>query len=455
MNCGTASKKNLVWLVLRLSLPSMGAQISSVVMQYIDAAMVGHLDTDSAAAVGLVAGVTWLFGGLCTALTTGFTVQAAQAAGAGEEARARGIMRHGLWTALAVGASMAMLGLCLSSRLPVWLRADWTIHEAAVRYFRIYALSMPFVQLNGYGAGMLQSGGNMRIPGLLTMGMYGMDVLFNFFLIFPARSMTLLGTVLFLPGAGLGAEGAALGTALSETITALLMLYFLLLREPSMRLRRGEPFFTPGFAAILKRTVRLGSPIALEQVVMRFAQLTVTGMIASLGNAAVAAHSLAITAESVCYMPAYGIDLAQVAITGRGIGSGDKQRTRQMGWAGIGLGSGVTLVLAVLMFCFAPQLMGLLTPEPELIRLGTVILRIEAFAEVPYAVHLICSGILRGRGDTFVSSTMVLGCMWLVRVPLTMLLIPHMGLAGAWLAMSIELCIRGAVFLLRFQFSGR
>ena len=454
-NCGSTNKRELFRLVVRLSLPSMWAQVSSVVMQYIDAAMLGHLNADAAAAAGVVASVTWLFGGLCAALTTGFTVQAAQASGGGEQARARGIMRHGLWVAFSVGMCMAFLGLWLSVRLPVWLGAEASIHGSAARYFQIYAVSMPFVQLNGYAAGMLQSSGNMRVPGMLTAGMYGMDVLFNFLLIFPTRRLEWFQLSLTVPGAGLGVEGAALGTALSEIITGLLMLYMLLAREPGMKLRRGEPFFAPGLREVLDRAFRLGSPIALEQVVMRFAQTTVVGMIAPLGNVAMAAHSLAITAESFCYMPAYGIGLAQVAITGREIGAGDKKRAKQMGWAGIGFAAMVTIALSVVLFLFAPQLMRMLTPDPELILLGTKILRIEAFAELMYATQLVCAGILQGRGDTLVSSTLMLGSLWLVRVPLSMLLIPPLGLAGAWLAMSIELNVRGILFLLRFQFSKR
>ena len=246
-----------------------------------------------------------------------------------------------------------------------------------------------------------------------------------------------------------------MGTALAQIATALLMLYMLLVRESTMKLRPGEPFFASGLREILRRAFRIGSPAALEQVVMRCAQLTVVGMIAPLGNAAMAAHSLAITAESFCYMPAYGIGLAQAAITGREIGAGDRTRAKQMGWAGIGFAAAVTIALSVVLFLLAPQLMRMLTPDPELILLGTKILRIEAFAELLYGTQLVCAGILQGRGDTLVSSTLVLGSLWLVRVPLTMLLIRPLGLAGAWLAMSAELCVRGVLFLLRFQFSKR
>lgn len=449
------NKKELFWMVVGLSLPSMWAQVSSVVMQYIDSAMVGRLGADGAAAIGVTASVTWLFGGLCSALTTGFTIQASQVGGAGETDKARSIMRHGLWTASCVGLAMVIIGLWLSSRLPIWMNADASIHESATAYFRIYAMSLPFIQLNGYAVGMLQSSGNMRVPGILTMAMYGMDALFNFFLIFPTRYLELFRFEVWVPGMGLGVEGAALGTALSQAVTALLMLFMLLVREPDMKLRKGELFALDGYKESLREAIRLGAPIGAEQVIMRGAQITTASMIASLGTVAMATHSLAITAESFAYMPAYGIGLAQVAITGREIGAGDMKRAKQVGWAGIQFAAVITIVLSVILFAFAAPLMRMLTPDLELIELGTTILRIEAIAELFYGTQLVCTGILQGRGDTLVSSGLVLACLWLVRVPLTMILVKPFGLVGAWLAMSIELCVRGVLFLGRFQFGKR
>ena len=451
-NYENTNRRELFWLVVGLSLPSLWAQVSSVVMQYIDSAMAGRLGADGAAAIGVTASVTWLFGGLCSALTTGFTIQASQAEGAGETEKARDIMRHGLWTATGAGLAMAMVGFWLSGRLPIWMNADVSIHESATAYFRIYAMSLPFIQLNGYAVGMLQSSGNMRVPGVLTMAMYGMDILFNFFLIFPSRYLKLFGFQLWVPGAGLGVEGAALGTALSQVITALLMLFMLLVREPDMKLRKDELFAFGGYKESLCEAIKLGAPIGAEQVIMRGAQIITASMIASLGTVAMATHSLAITAESFAYMPAYGIGLAQVAITGREIGSGDLKHAKQVGWAGIQFAAIITIVLSVILFLFAAPLMRMLTPDAELIELGTAILRIEAIAELFYGTQLVCTGILQGRGDTLISSGLVLACLWLVRVPLTMILIKPFGLVGAWLAMSIELCVRGILFFGRFQF---
>ena len=192
-------------LTLQLSFPAILAQISSIVMQYIDAAMVGQLGRDASAAIGLVASSTWLFGGLCRALVVGFSVMVAQRIGAGEEKDARNLVKQGLCAGFAFGLLIAAVGGTIAGGLPHWLHADSSICLGASSYFLIFALSLPFVQLNRLAVGLLQAGGNMRTPSILLVLMCGLDVVFNSLLIFPSRQLG----AFTLPGADLGVTGAA------------------------------------------------------------------------------------------------------------------------------------------------------------------------------------------------------------------------------------------------------
>ena len=76
-------------------------------------------------------------------------------------------------------------------------------------------------------------------------------------------------------------------------------------------------------------------------------------------------------------------------------------------------------------------------------------LRIEAFAEPMFAASIVATGVMRGGGDTLVPAVLNLVCMWLIRIPLALYLAPRIGLEGVWLAMCIELCVRGVLFLIR------
>ena len=437
----------LLNMTVTLSVPAILAQISSIIMQYIDAGMVGQLGAADSASIGLMASSTWLFNGVCTAAGTGFTVQAAQYIGGKKDVEARRIMRQGLLLCTLFSAIFMLLGSILSGSLPRWLGGEEAICRNAGLYFLVFALTLPVAALNNVASGMLSASGNMKVPSALHVLMCLLDVVFNGLLIFPAREVGLAGLSFRLPGAGLGVLGAALGTSLSQVCCLGLMLWFLLRRSPALHLRRGEKleFNRPE----LRRAVKIAVPVAFENIIMSGAQVVSTRIVSPLGMIAIAANSFSVTAESLCYMPGYGIGSAASTLIGQSIGADRKDLTRKLGWLTTGLGIVVMAASGVLLYCFAPWMIGLLSPEPAIRELGTEILRIEAFAEPFYGASIVASGVFRGAGDTLAPSCMSLVSMWVVRLPLAAFLSKRMGLRGVWIAMCIELCFRGVIFLIR------
>lgn len=427
------SRREQIALIIRLSLPAIMAQISHIVMQYIDASMVGALGSDASASIGLVSSTTWLFNGLCTAAVTGFTVQVAQRIGAGEEKRARDLMKLGFWCAVGIGLLLAVIGGLLSPVLPQMLggKGEVLLRDASW-YFLIYALSLPVVQVCHVASGMLQASGNMRVPSVLHVLMCALDVAFNYLFIFVW---------------GMGVAGAAVGTALAHTVGAALMAFFLLLRSPMLHLRRGErSVYERGY---LKEGWRIGWPIALQQAVTNGAQIVSTLIVAPLGNIAIAANSFAVTAESLAYMPAFGIATAATTLIGQSIGARRTELTRKLGWLTLLFGTGLMVAVGGILYAAAPLMMGMLSPDPAVVDLGTQVLRIEAFAEPFYGASIIATGVFRGTGDTAIPSLFNFASMWIVRLPLAAFLAPRIGLHGVWIAMAIELTVRGILFIVR------
>ncbi|MED9822057.1 MAG: MATE family efflux transporter [Christensenellales bacterium] len=439
------SGREQIRLIVQLSLPAIMAQLSHIVMQYIDASMVGRLGSAQSASIGLMASSTWLFNGLCQAAATGFTVQIAQHIGAGEEKRARSVMMQAFVLATGFAAIAAAIGAGLSGALPTWLGGESGIRADASAYFLVYALSLPFVQLNNMAGGTLQASGNMRVPSMLQALMCLLDVIFNALLIFPG---TTIGG-LHLPGAGLGVFGAALGTALAQAVTSLLMVFFLLARSPMMHLRKGERFAFDG--RCLRRGLRIALPIGMERAILSGAQVMATRIVAPLGTVAIAANSFGVTAESLCYMPGYGIAAAATTLIGQSTGAGRDDLTRRLGMLTTALGMMVMTINGALMFAFAPAMIGLMSPDPAVVALGAEVLRIEAFAEPMFAASIVASGVFRGAGDTLVPSLFNFISMWGVRLPLSALLAPSMGLHGVWIAMALDLTFGGILFLLRLK----
>ena len=431
-----------------LSVPAVVAQLSSIVMQYIDAAMVGSLGAEEAAAIGLVSTTTWLFWGLCIASSTGFSVQVAHRIGAGDMQGARNVLRQAVTSTTLFSFALAAIGVAISGVLPEWLGGDVSIHHDASLYFLIFSLFLPALQLNFLAGGMLRCSGNMRIPSLLGVVMCVLDVIFNFFLIFPTRHAVVAGIDIFIPGAGLGVEGAALGTVAAETVVATIQMWYLCTHSSELKLTKEKGSFRPQ-VNILKKALRIGLPMGLEHVVICGAQIMTTVIVAPLGDFAIAANSFAITAESLCYMPGYGISDAATTLVGQSVGAKRRRLTRSFAFITVFMGMIIMGLMGLLMYIFAPQIIGLMTPVEEIRSLGIMALRIEAFAEPMFAASIVAYGVFVGAANTLVPCLMNFFSIWAIRLSLAALLAPTMGLKGVWIAMCIELCFRGIIFLIR------
>lgn len=437
-----------IHLTIMLSVPAVVAQLSSIVMQYIDAAMVGSLGAEEAAAIGLVSTTTWLFWGLCIASSTGFSVQVAHRIGAGDMQGARNVLRQAVTSTTLFSFALAAIGVAISGVLPEWLGGDVSIHHDASLYFLIFSLFLPALQLNFLAGGMLRCSGNMRIPSLLGVVMCVLDVIFNFFLIFPTRHAVVAGIDIFIPGAGLGVEGAALGTVAAETVVATIQMWYLCTHSSELKLTKEKGSFRPQ-VNILKKALRIGLPMGLEHVVICGAQIMTTVIVAPLGVFAIAANSFAITAESLCYMPGYGISDAATTLVGQSVGAKRRRLTRSFAFITVFMGMIIMGLMGLLMYIFAPQIIGLMTPVEEIRSLGIMALRIEAFAEPMFAASIVAYGVFVGAANTLIPCLMNFFSIWAIRLSLAALLAPTMGLKGVWIAMCIELCFRGIIFLIR------
>ena len=434
----TMTQREKLSLIVQLSIPSILAQISATVMFFIDYAMVGHLGEKATAAVGLVESTTWLMGGLASAVNMGFSVQVAHFIGANDFEAARRVLRQSLVCSFLWSLMLSFTAVAIHLQLPFWLGGSAEIAHDASMYFLIVGLAGIFFQMEGLAGSMLKCSGNMKIPSALNIMMCVLDVFFNY---------------LFIYQLNMGVKGAAMGTALAELVTAILMLYFLIVRSDMLSLVGRQGSFRPK-ADTIRTAFKIGAPMGLQHLLMGSAQIVSTIIVAPLGTVAIAANSMAITVESLCYMPGYGIAEAATTLVGQGIGAGQKLLTRSFAHLSVGLGMLVMTVMGVLMFVFAPELMAVMSPVEAIVEQGAEALRIEAFAEPMFAATIVANGVFIGAGDTLIPAIMSLASMWGVRLTLAASLAPRFGLKGVWTAMAIDLSVRGILFLTRL-FKGK
>lgn len=442
----TMSWQEKLRLTLLLSLPAMVAQISSVAMQIIDASMLGHLGTKESATVGLVSTTIWLFGGLCSAFSAGFAVQVAHHVGAEDLRAARNIIRQGIMAGVAFSSLLAIIGVAIAPFLPIWLGANAEICEGATEYFTIVALALPVLQLNGLAAASLRCSGNVKVPSMLNAMMCVLDVIFNYIFIFHFN---------------LGTAGAAYGTYLAYAITMVCMLYQLAAKDSRLRFSLDTDLlgkwdikrYIPT-RETLASAFKIGSPISLERGVMCGAQIMISGIIAPMGSVAIAANTFGVNIESLCYMPGYGISEAATTLVGQSLGAKRKDLMRSFAWISMALGIGIMTIMGIIMGVFAPEMMSIVSTDADVVKLGTEVLRIEAWAEPMFAASIVAYGVFVGSGKTIVPSLMNLGSIWAIRLTLSLLLAPTLGLHGVWIAMAVELGIRGFAFIIKLRQRG-
>lgn len=439
----TIPSRQTAQVALALSIPSILEQLVVTAMGYIDAAMVGHIGAEATASIGIVSSSTWLLHGVLVGLYTALSIQIAQYLGADRQDDARSVLRQAMLFNVILGVGAALFGLGISPFLPGWLGADPSLRANATAYFAIWSTALPFTMAMGMYASILRAAGYALTASLISVLVCVLDAIFNFFLINPTR--TLWGITVW--GAGLGVPGAALGTALATVVGGLLALCILLFREGPLCIHK------PGSWKITRACIRnlgkVGVPLAAERAALSSAQVLQVRIVSQLGTVAIAANSLGVSAEGLCYMAGYGIQGAAIALIGQAVGAHRKDMAKRFAWLCTLMGMGIMTLTGAGLFAFAPALMSIFTADAAVIALGARVLRIEAFAEPMFGASIVASGAMQGAGDSTACFVLNLVSMWGIRLTLAFLLAPRLGLMGVWGAMCFELSIRGLLFLIR------
>ncbi len=444
---GKPSLRMTMISVMALAMPAIIEQIMITLVHYVDTAMVGSLGSAATASVGLTASSTWLINGFLNAASVGFSIQVAQYVGAGQNKEAQTVVGQALKFTVIFGLLLGFIAFLVSFPLPNLLGAAPEIQPAASAYFRIIACAVPFNCCVLMLSAIIRCSGDTKTPMVLNLSINLLNMIFNFLLIYPVRSVKVFGRYINMWGAGLGVAGAALGSLLALAIVSVVYLLVIFRKDSPVRLSKETDFrFTK---QCLTTSFRIGLPVAFERTLMCSAQIMVTTIISGIGTAAIAAHHLAVTTEALSYLPAYGVGTAATTLIGQALGAGRKDIAKRFSTIVTYMGIIIMSFGGILLFAFAEPLISIFSTDPEVITLGRDVLRIVAFVEPFFAMSIVITGVLRGAGDTKGPFLISLITMWGVRISMAFLLAPRFGLRGVWVAMSLELVARGVLFIIR------
>ncbi|MBN1421425.1 MAG: MATE family efflux transporter, partial [Planctomycetes bacterium] len=382
--------------IVRLAWPAAVQNLLQSGMFIVDTLMVGALTATEGpsplAAVGIASAVGWTVISVFTVIQVGAAAIVARATGAGDPARARRAAATALFAGVAAATAIGIAGTLLAPSLVVWLSGravEDTTRILASRYLAILLAAFPVTSAWIVLSSILRASGDSASPMWSAGLANAVNILVNWVLIFGNLGAPRLGVL-----------GAALGTVAAQAVSAVI-LFVVVYGGFSRRLPARLSDLWRGIRwGILRELVRVSAPTALEQTVFHAAFLMFQRAIFHLGDAAVAAHRVAITVESLCFMPAFGFYVAASTLTGQYLGARDpdgaERALRQIvRWA-----FGSMLVLGMMLVAFHRDLAGLFVSTEEVAgrAAGCIIL---GGIECPLiAIVLAMMGGLRGAGAT-------------------------------------------------------
>lgn len=442
--------RELMTTIFTLAWPTVAEQALQTVVQYADTAQVGRIGYNASAAVGLTSTTMWLVRAPLWALAMGVIACVSQALGAGDMERVKRVASQSLLLVLISGGALTALTLGIAPFVPGWLGAEDVIYRDAAVYFGITCAPMLFQSSSILFAAELRATGNSRTPMRINVLMNGVNILLNFLLI--NRPWTLhLGT-LALPvwGAGWGVTGAAAATAVSYVVGGTLM-FLAALRSPELGLRGATLRLD---RPVMRRCLVLSAPITAQRVFTELGHVVFLGLISHhLSTLAIAAHTIAMTAEQAFYVPGYGMQSAAATLAGYSVGAGDQEKLEQYAKTITAIAVCLMGFMSLFLFLFPRAFMGLFTPDQDVIALGASVLRIVSVSEPFFAVVIIMEGVFNGAGDTKGPFVISLVSMWGVRIVCTTLCVGvfHLGLTAVWWCMVADNMSRCVWMVCRYK----
>ncbi|TDP94699.1 putative MATE family efflux protein [Halanaerobium saccharolyticum] len=427
-------------VIFKLAWPVIAEQSLATITHIVDMMMVGRLGASAVAAIGLTMQPVFFSTALASALGVGTTALVSRFVGSDENKKAASVLQQSVLLSIIFSVVFAAIFYIFAPVLLTLMGGEAEVIRLGSGYLRVMTPGFVFMVLAFIVTAALRGAGETKTPMKVNILVNVLNVLGNYLFIFGNFGFPRLGV-----------NGAALATTLARSTGGIILLA-LTFSDFSVLKMKLKGFFSFDLE-LTKRVLRIGLPTAMEESVRRLAQLLFVRVIASLGTTSFAAHQISLNAESISYMPGFGIAVAATTIVGQNLGAKNPTGAEKGTFEAWKIGSMIMGFMAVVFFILPEQLIRLYTADPEIISKAALNLRIIALAQIPMGTHFIFSGALRGAGDTKAVFYSTAISTWIFRLFLGYVLVHPLGLGllGAWTAMVIDWTIRGSYVFYRFK----
>jgi multidrug resistance protein, MATE family len=423
---------------LHLALPLILAEIGWMSMMIVDTMMVGRLPYSAQAigAVSIASSIFIVFAFFGEGLLVGLDTLVSQAFGAGRREDCHTSLINGIYLSFAIAPFLA---------IPIWIIPNYferfgVTHAVAV-------LAAPYMRT--LSAGLVP----LLLYFALRRTLQGMNMVRPIaFALITANLVNFLGNYILVFGKfGLpahGVTGSGIATCISRGYLALVLVVYLLWYDARHKTELRKTPVQPNLTRI-RQLVALGFPAALQQTAEVSVFALVASLIARLGAIAQAGHQIALNTVAFTYMVPLGLASAAAVRVGQALGRGDTVGARNAGNTAILLGASFMSCMSVVLLAFPGYIARIYTVDEQVIHAAIVLLAAGAAFQLFDGIQTVCTGALRGTGDTRTPMLCHFSAYWLMGLPLGTYLCfrRHWGALGLWVGLSLSLILIGILLL--------
>ncbi len=405
-----------------------------------DAMVVGRFVGKEALACvgGSTAQIINLIVGFFVGLSSGATVVLAQYYGAKDENNVSRAMHTAAAFAIMGGLIITVLGIILTPQMLALLNTPENLMEGSALYLRIYFAGAIFVFIYNIGSGLLRAVGDSKRP--------------LYFLIICCCLNIILDLVLVV-GAHMGVAGVAVGTFISQGVSAILIIITLMRTKDMYQLKPKKIHI---YGSIFKSLLHIGLPAGLESVLYTISNMIIQASLNSFGTDTVAAWTAYGKMDSMFWMVLSAFGISITTFVGQNFGARKYDRMRKSVRVCLGLAIGVSLILTLFFIFLGQYVFMLFTTDTSVIDIGMGIMRIMLPGYTIYVFIEILAGALRGTGDVIIPMIITCGGICVLRVVWILIAMPmRPQISTIIFSYPISWIITAVLFILYYTFRQR
>lgn len=425
----STDNREIFRMMITLSIPTILEEVLRTLLQYVDTAMVGRLGEQATAAVSVTTTITWLVNSISFAASVAVLAMISKAVGSGDEKLIKKISQQALLLTAVFGVVTGGVSVLLAPYIPIWMGAEEAVRRPASIYFTIVSLPMLFRSATIILGAAIRGTKDTRTPMFISFGSNLLNMVLNYLLIYTA---------------GLGVTGAAIASAISYMLSGTLI--FLAYRRKVQLNWKWSSFQIE--KEILRECADISVPVLLTNLTSCLGYVVFAGLVSGMGTAIFAAHSIAVTAETIFYIPGYGLRTATSTMVGISLGENNREKLGAVSRLSISLTVGMMFASGVVLYFVSYPLMCLFTPVERVASLGASMLKLVAFSEPFFGLMIVLEGIFYGMGRTRYAFLVETGSMWGIRILFTFLCVKvwQFDLRAVWYCMIADNVCKAVLF---------